>query len=84
MNNQTKDRIKLLRFEIENLKRRKMECINDAGAIAVIQYEIQSRNIELSFLEIPPVPVHFSFKCTAKDDELLLADSNDYRERYFE
>jgi len=40
------------------------------------------KKIEVGF-EMPPVLVHFSCKCAAKDDELLLADSNDYRDRNF-
>ncbi len=75
MDNQTKDRINLLRFEIENLKRRKMECINDAIAIAIIQNEIDSKTTELSFLETPPD----NEMC----DEAIDSDNNCYRERYF-
>lgn len=75
MDNQTKDKIKLLEFEINNLERRKQDNRGNLSIVYEIDQIINEKKFEKFCLSETNQEV---------EDEKIDADNNFYRERYFE
>lgn len=68
--NQKKDKIRQLEFEIEQLKRRRIECGSDTSCVDKVEDMITDKEIEISLLNTDP-----------SVDESIDSDNNHYRDR---